>query len=102
MARLRAAIALRREFAGRQEQLAGLRDRVLELADRSHELRESLRALERVRNVDDLRRRLVDNLARATAESDAVARSLGEQTEAIAAMKTRLAEAIRELTLDEL
>ena len=97
---LRAAIALRRELAGLEEQLAGLRARVVELADRGHELRESLRTLERVRNVDDLRKKLVDGLARATAESDAVARALGEKAEAIAAMKSRLADAIRELTLD--
>jgi hypothetical protein len=99
--RLRAAIALRRELAGLEEQLAGLRGRVVELADRSHELRESLRTLEKVSGADDLRRKLLDGLARATADSDAVARSLGEKTEAIAAMRTRLAELIRELTLAE-
>ncbi len=98
--RLATAMALRKQSAELEEGLGASRTRIADLAARAEELRQSLRALDRVRGADELRKKLVASLAQATADSDAVARAIGTRTEAIAELRGRLQDAIRELELD--
>ncbi len=98
---LRGVLALRKELGVIDEDLGALRGRVADLAQRAGEIRESIRALEKVSGAGDLRKKLVASLAQTTGDSDRIARSLGEKTEAITAARNRLADAIRDLTLDE-
>ncbi len=99
--RVKAAIALRKEMGGIEDELVALRSRISEISARAYELRGSIKALERVRGAEDLRKKLVASLTQTTAESDAIARTLGTRTEALAAVRSRLQVALSELTLTE-
>jgi hypothetical protein len=99
--KLRAAVALRKDMGAIEDELDGLRTRIADLAQRGTELRESLRALDKVRGADDLRKKLVAGLTQVTADGDTVSRALGAKLEALATMRGRLQDAIRELVLDE-
>ena len=70
------------------------------LAARAEELRESLKALDKVRGADDLRKKLVADLAVATADADSLQRTLAAKSEAQATARGRLQDALRELVLD--
>jgi len=99
--RVKTAIALRKELGTIEDELGALRSRVSEISSRAYELRGSIKALDRVRGADDLRKKLVASLTQTTAESDTIARTLGTRTEALAAVRTRLQVALAELTLVE-
>jgi len=99
--RLRAALALRRDMGALDEKIEAARTRLADLASRADELRENLRALTHVRGADDVRRRLLASLATTSADSDAQARQLGSDSEALATTRSRLADSLRELSLAE-
>jgi len=99
--KLRVVIALRKDLDAVEQDLGLLRTRVGDLSQRAAEIRESIRAIDKVNGAGDLRKKLLANLAQVTADSDAVARTLGAKTEAISSSRGRLADAIRELTLDD-
>jgi hypothetical protein len=99
--KLRVAIALRKELAAIDDEVGVLRKRIGDLSQRATEIRDSIRTLDKVPDAAELRKKLVASLAQTTADSDAVARSLGKQTEVMATARSRLADAIRELALDE-
>lgn len=97
--RVKAAIALRKDMGTIEDELVALRARISEISSRAHELRGSIKALDRVRGADDLRKKLVASLTQTTSESDTIARTLGTRTEALAAVRSRLQVALSELTL---
>jgi outer membrane protein OmpA-like peptidoglycan-associated protein len=99
--KLRDAIALRKDMATLEEALEAARNRSYELMQRSAEIGDSLRALDRVKNADELRKKLVASLAETTAKSDAVAKEVTAKSEALAAARAKLQDAIRDLALDE-
>jgi outer membrane protein OmpA-like peptidoglycan-associated protein len=99
--RLQAATALRKEMGALEESIEAHRTRLSDLAARSEELRESLRALEKVKGSDDVKKKLVANLAQTTTDADAVGRKLGLDSEALANARTRLADSLREISLGE-
>ena len=99
--RVKAAISLRKELGVIEDELVALRSRISEISSRAYELRGSIKALDRVRGADDLRKKLVASLTQATSESDTIARTLGTRTEALAAVRSRLQVALSELTLTE-
>ncbi len=99
--RIKAAIALRKEMSAIEDELVALRSRISEVSARASELRGSIKALDRVRGADELRKKLVGSLTQTTAESDTIARTLGTRTEALAAVRSRLNVALSELTLAE-
>jgi outer membrane protein OmpA-like peptidoglycan-associated protein len=99
--KLRAAIALRKDLGAIEESLGGLRERLDDIAARADEIRENLRALDRVGGAGDLRKKLVASLTQTNSQSDAIARQIGEQTEALATARARFADAMREVTLEE-
>jgi outer membrane protein OmpA-like peptidoglycan-associated protein len=98
---LRAATALRKDMGMLEEAIDGHRNRLSDLAARSEEQRENLRALEKVKNADDIKKKLVASLAQTTAEADAIARKLGVDSEALASARSKLADSLRELSLGD-
>jgi outer membrane protein OmpA-like peptidoglycan-associated protein len=100
-ARLDTAISARKELGALDEQIAAQRERVGDLAGRAEELRENLKALEKVRGADDLKKKLLADLAQATADADSVQRALTGKGEAQATARGKLQDALRELALDE-
>lgn len=100
-AKLTEAIALRKQMGTLEDGLEELRTKLADLAQHADELRENLRALDKVRGADALRKQLVASLTAATTESDAVARELGAQSEALASARTQLQDALRDISLDE-
>jgi hypothetical protein len=97
---LAVAIAARKDMAGIEADMDTLRTRIAEVAAHADELRANLAALAHVKSADDLRKRLVASLTQTTTQSDALARELGERTEALATARGRLADAIGNVTLD--
>jgi len=95
------AIAVRRQMGAVEAEIAGLRERLADASARSAEVRDSLRAIEKVKGADDLRRQLLARLAKTTALSDELARGVGEKAEALAAARARVEEALRDVSLDE-
>ncbi|HTR55532.1 MAG TPA: OmpA family protein [Kofleriaceae bacterium] len=112
--RIKAALALRTELGAIDEARERARERIGELAERAEEVRENLRAIDPrviessgpraaarwVRGTDDLRKKLVADLAQATADADALARELATANEKSAATRGRLADALRDLELE--
>ncbi len=98
--KLAVAIGLRKEAATLEEHIAVSRAGIADVSGRAAELRDSLRTLDKVRGADDLRKKLIASLAAATADADTHARELGQLGEELAAARGRLADAIRELTLE--
>jgi hypothetical protein len=98
--RIKAAAALRRDMATLEDDARKIRTRIVDISSRAIEVRSSLRAIEKVRGADDLRKKLLASLGATTTESDLLARSLGEKTEALAAARVRLADAVRDLTIE--
>src|SRR5262249_5106156 len=80
--KLKQAIALRKEMGKSEEALEELRDRIGELSQRADELRENLKALEKVKGADALRKKLVASLTTVTTEADTLAKKLGTESEA--------------------
>jgi hypothetical protein len=98
--KLEQAIALRKEMGKLEEGLDGLRTRIGELSQRADEIRENLRALEKVRSAEPLRKKLVANLTSLTSETETLARKLGSDSEALATARNKLQDSLRELSLD--
>lgn len=98
--KLKTAIELRREMGKLEESLEALRDQLADLSPRADDIRENLKALEKVKNADDLRRRLLASLTQVTTESDAIAKKLGLESEALATARTKLQDALRDVNLD--
>lgn len=99
--RLRAATALRKDMGKLEEAIEGYRDRLADLAARSEELRENLRALDKVRGADDVRKKLMASVSQVTTESDAIAKKLGLDSEALASARNKLHDSLRELSLGD-
>lgn len=96
---LKAAVALRGELARLEEVEGAMRERMGDLSARTTEIRQSLRALDRVANADDLRKKLVASLAAATVDIDGMAKKLAETGEAIATTRAKLQDAVRDLEM---
>jgi hypothetical protein len=99
--KIKDAVRLRKEMAAVEEQITAARRKLDDVTARSYEIRENLRALEKVRTADDLRRKLVANLVTATQDSDQLTKEITAKSEALAAVRGRLQDAIRDLQLDE-
>jgi hypothetical protein len=98
---LQAATALRKDMGALEESIESSRMRLADLAARADEQRENLRALEKVKHADDVKKKLVASLAQTSAESDAVARKLGADSEALATARNKLMDSLRELSVGE-
>ena len=94
------AIALRKDMGAIEDRLRIQRAKLADTTERAAELRENIKSLERVRGADDLKKRLVASLTAAVSDSDAIARQLGLETEALQTARQRLSLALRDLTLE--
>lgn len=99
--KLKAAIALRKDMAELEQKRDAIGEQRDELSQRSFELRDSLRALDKVKGADELRKKLVVSLAETTQKADAIAKQQAALTEQLAAARAKLQDAIRDLELSE-
>jgi hypothetical protein len=99
--KLHAAIALRKQMGALEDGLEGARDRLDDLGRRADEIRENIRALDKVSGADALRKKLVASLAQVTSDTDALARKLGTDSEALATARSKLQDSLRAITLAE-
>ena len=99
--KLRLAIELRKEMGKIEEGLMGVRERLTDLTRRADEIRQNLKSLEKVGGAAALRKKLVTSLTEVTTEADALARKLGGDSEAFAAARAKLHEALKDITLEE-
>jgi len=100
-AKLATVIALRKELAALDEDTLAAQGKLTDVAQRAYEIRENIKALDRVKNADDLRKKLVASLAATTIESDALTKTIATKTEATAAASARLDAAVRDLEIAE-
>jgi len=98
--KLKAAIELRKEMGKTEENLDALRERLADLSPRADDIRENLKALDKVKNAEDLKRRLVASLTQVTTESDALAKKLGLESESLATARAKLQDALKDINLE--
>lgn len=99
--KLRAAIVLRKEMTALEDEVATARGKFTDVVQRAQEIRESLKALDKVANAEDLRRKLVSDLRETTAATDGLTRTIEARSQVLATTRTRLQELLRELVLEE-
>jgi outer membrane protein OmpA-like peptidoglycan-associated protein len=99
--KLREAIVLRKQLSAIEDEVRAIRERNADVTARAQELRENLRALDKVRGTEDLRKKLVARLTDATVEADKLAKELVTRTEAQTAVRANLQDALRDLVLEE-
>ena len=99
--KLRAAITLRKEMTVLEDEVSTARSRFTDVVQRAQEIRDSLKALDKVANADDLRKKLVANLRETTTESDTLTKTVEAKTQALATARTRLQDLLRDLALEE-
>ncbi|HWO25561.1 MAG TPA: OmpA family protein [Kofleriaceae bacterium] len=99
--KIKEAVRLRKEMGAVEEEIKAARRKLDDVSARSYEIRESLRALEKVRTADDLRKKLVGSLATATQDQEQLTKEITAKSETLAAARGRLMDAIRDRSLDE-
>jgi hypothetical protein len=100
-AMVKAAFAVGGELTLVELELDRLRARQSDVHNRGYELRDNIEALANVKTAADLKKKLVASLAENIAESEKLSRDIVAQNEIEAAARTRLSEAIREISLAE-
>ena len=99
--KVREIISLRLKVATLSVAATRLRDRIADLAGQSHEIRASLRAIEKSKSAEAraMKKKLIGLLKRSLAESLALSRQLAGKTAARATAQTRLRIALREIRI---
>jgi outer membrane protein OmpA-like peptidoglycan-associated protein len=97
--KLASAIALRKEMGGIEDRLAATREHISEVAQRAAEIRDNLRALDKVRGADDVKKKLLASLTQVTTDADALARALATDNEKLADARRKLQDALRDVDL---
>jgi outer membrane protein OmpA-like peptidoglycan-associated protein len=90
-------IELVRDLRKALDEADELRKRREDLAERSAELRESIRSIEKTPQADALRKTLLDRLAASTKEMDEDAEKLARRSEEVATLRAELKETLRDL-----
>lgn len=93
-------IELVRDLHKATDEADEIRRRREDLSERSAELRESIRSIEKTPQAEGLRKTLLDRLAASTKELDEGAEKLARRTEEIAALRAELKEMLRDLTIE--
>lgn len=99
--RLRELSKLAAEREKLTTEIEEIRGRLSDLSDRSNELRESLRTIEKMQSAAALARELVAKLSDASQKSEQASKQLVAKTEAQAAATARFTELLRDLKLEE-
>jgi hypothetical protein len=93
-------VALRTEIGKIEAEMDALRVQLNDTAERSAELRESLRAIERTPRAAALQKTLLDRLTEATARAETLSAKLAERSAAVAEVRARLTERLRDLRIE--
>jgi outer membrane protein OmpA-like peptidoglycan-associated protein len=96
---LQAAALLRQQLAGVEAEIEQLSEQVLDVGYRANEVRASLQAIGRDRGAADLRRKLLDSLAKLIEDSEKIGRALAERRAAQVELQARLQDAVKALVL---
>ncbi len=99
--KLKSAITLRKEMTALEDDVSTARGRFTDVVQRAQEIRESLKALDKVQNAEDLRKKLVADLRETSTASDALTKTIETKTQTLATTRTRLQELLRDLVLEE-
>ncbi len=99
--KLRTAAVLRKEMIALEDEVAAARSKFTDVVQRAQEIRESLKALDRVQNADDLRKKLVADLRETTARTDVLTKLVETKAQTLATVRLRLQELLRDLELVE-
>src|SRR5262249_2827923 len=94
-------IALRVELAKIEDEIESLRNQLGDAAQRSAELRESIKAVEKTPRAAALQQKLVERLAEATSRAEQLSTKLADRSAAQAEARARLTESLRELRIEE-
>jgi hypothetical protein len=86
-------------MGGVEDRLATTRERISEVAQRAAEIRDNLRALDKVRGADDVKKKLLASLTQVTTDADAQARALATDNEKLADARRKLQDALRDVDL---
>lgn len=97
---VREVVGLRTEIGKAEDELRALRQQLDDTAQRSAELRESVRAIERTPRAAELQKTLLARLAEATARSEALSAKLADRSAALAEARAQITERLRDLTLE--
>jgi hypothetical protein len=98
-AALKQALALRSDLVKLDEQLAGLEREQAELENGANEARRNLKAIEKVKTADDLRKRLVERLRLLDARLAELMKQLVEARTKRSELEVRLNEALENVSL---
>lgn len=98
--RLGRAIELVRDLRKALDEADELRRRREDLVERSADLRESIRSIEKTPQADALRKTLLDRLTAATKDLDEAAEKLARRGEEVATLRAELKETLRDLTIE--
>ncbi|MCC6553977.1 MAG: OmpA family protein [Polyangiaceae bacterium] len=97
---IREIISLRADLGRIEEEIDGLREQLADAAQRSGELRESLRAVERTPRAAAIQKTLLDRLGQATAQTEQLSAKLAERSAGLADTRANLAERLRDLRIE--
>lgn len=97
---VREVVGLRTELGKIDDEIGALRRQLDDTAQRSAELRESIRAIERTPRAAGLQKTLLDRLTEATARSEALSAKLADRNAALAEARAQLTEKLRDLKLE--
>lgn len=96
---VRELIAMRAQLAKLDEDIDALRQQLNDAGQRSGELRESLRAIERTPKADPLQKKLMDALTEVTVKIEKLSATLADKRASHAEKRARLVERLREVRL---
>lgn len=99
--KLKIATTLKREMTALEDAVAAARSKFTDVVQRAQEIRESLKAIDRVQNAADLRQKLVADLRETTASTDVLTKLVETKAQALATVRLRLQELLRDLELVE-
>lgn len=97
--KLSRAIELVRDLRKALDEMEELRRRREDLVERTMELRDSVRSIEKTTQAEALRKTLLDRLTAASKDLDDVAEKLARRGEDVAALRAELKETVRDLTI---
>lgn len=98
---VRNLILLRTDLGNLEQEIESLRGQLSDTAQRSAELRESVRAIEKTPRAAALQQRLLERLTEATGRAEQLSAKLADRSAAQAEARARLTETLRDLRIDE-
>lgn len=98
---LREAVSKRALIGRLMLEIEGLQTQLADIASRSQELREDLKAIERTPRASAVQQKLLDRLAAASKQAEDLSTKLASKSADLAEARAALAEALRDLRIEE-